>query len=146
MIKMMFAWRDREDLDRQQCEDHYRSTHMPLARRAFEGKDGFIRLVYNRVVSTQVQDFNRREARDKIPPFDAFVELWFSSQDTLDAAMSAPELDQMFIDHENFMQTQSLACIQVFQIEEEVVLAASEQSTRRTSFSTTVTRSREDLQ
>jgi uncharacterized protein (TIGR02118 family) len=124
MIKLMFSWKDRPDRTPEECDAHYRAVHMNLATVAFEGVEGFHKLVYNRVQGHRVNDYNRPEARPAEPDFDAFVELWFQNPELLQQAMGRPPLDAMFEDHVNFMETDSPANIRIYDLDEEVILAA----------------------
>jgi len=59
-------------------EDYYANTHVPLAAKMPDVK----RFEATRVVASPGADE---------PPFYRIAELWFESQDTLNAAMSSPE-------------------------------------------------------
>jgi hypothetical protein len=59
LIKMMYAWRDNPALTPEQCERHYRTVHMDLARRAFAGVNGFRALRYSRVRRHLVNYYNQ---------------------------------------------------------------------------------------
>ena len=76
MVKVMFTWKDRSDRTAEACEAHYRAVHLPLAREAFEGVDGFRRLVFNRVRGHRVNDYNDPASHSAATDFDAFVEAW----------------------------------------------------------------------
>ena len=56
-----------------------RAVHIPLARVAFDGVEGFRELRFNRVRRETVNDYNRREPREVEPDVDAWVELYFES-------------------------------------------------------------------
>ena len=120
MIKVVFGWKDRPDLRPEQCEAHYRAVHMQLARRAFDGVDGFRALVYNRVRRYLVNDHNRPQAREAPADMDAFVELFFDSREQLEQAFGRPEVDALFADHVNFMEVDSPANIKIYDVEETV--------------------------
>lgn len=124
MVKMMFSWKDRSDRTAEECEGHYRAVHMGLAREAFDGVEGFRRLVYNRVRSHRVNDFNSPESHPADTDFDAFVELWFDSPELLAQAMGRPPLDAMFKDHVNFMETDIPASTRIYELDEDVFLVA----------------------
>jgi uncharacterized protein (TIGR02118 family) len=124
MIKVVFSWRDHPDLGAEECERHYRAVHMPLARAAFDGVPGFVRLAYNRVRSSTVNDFNQREPRAVVPDVDAWVELYFESAGQLEAAFARPALQALFDDHPNFMLCDEAANIRVYRVDEEVICAA----------------------
>ena len=123
MIKVVFGWHDHPDLGPEACEHHYRSVHMPLARDAFAGVEGFLALKYNRVRAATVNDFNRREPRAVVPPIDAWVELTFVSSEMLTAAFARPQLQALFDDHPHFMACDIPANIHVFHVDEEVICA-----------------------
>jgi uncharacterized protein (TIGR02118 family) len=120
MVKMIFGWRDRPGMTAQDCEAHYRAVHMNLARAALDGVDGFQGLVYNRVRSHQVNDFNQPQAHPEKPDLDAILELYFRDQDSLQAAFGTPALTAMFDDHVNFMDTESPANIRIYTVDETV--------------------------
>jgi uncharacterized protein (TIGR02118 family) len=124
MVKVMFSWKDRPDRTPEECEAHYRKVHMQLAREAFTGVDGFRRLVYNRVRGHRVNDHNNPVSHPAPADFDAFVELWFESPELMAAAMGRPPLDAMFADHVNFMETDAPANIRIYEVDEDVILAA----------------------
>ena len=117
---MMFGWRDRPELSAEQCEQHYRSVHMDMARTAFDGADGFIAVVFNRVRSAAVNDFNRPERREVEPDLDAIVELYFRDADSMRAAFQHPQMALMFEDHPNFMHTDTEANVRIYEVEESV--------------------------
>jgi hypothetical protein len=97
---------------------------MELARRAFDGVDGFEALVYNRVLRHAVNDHNRPQAREEPTDMDAYVELFFQSREKLEAAFGRPELDTLFADHENFMEVDVPANIKIYELDETVFFGA----------------------
>ena len=123
MIKVVFRWRDHPNLGPDECDRHYRAVHMPLARAAFDGVPGFVRLVYNRVRSCTVNDFNHREPRSVIPDVDAWVDLYFASGEEMADAFTRPQLQALFDDHPNFMACDIPANIVVYQVDEEEICA-----------------------
>ena len=122
MIKFLFGWRYSPDLSPEQCEEHYHRVHMELAKKAFTVVDGFVALAYNRVIEHTVNDYNRPERIPTPTDMDAFVELWFESQEKMQKAFANPVLRQMFEDHVNFMDCSTPANIKVYEVEEEVFL------------------------
>ncbi len=124
MVKVVFTWRDNPALGAAACEAHYRAVHMPLARAAFDGVPGFRSLRYNRVRSSTVNDFNRREPRVVDPDIDAWVELCFDSEEQLAAAFQRPALQALFDDHPNFMAVDVPANIRVYRVDEDTILEA----------------------
>jgi EthD domain len=122
MIKLMFGWKDNPRRSAQECEAHYRAHHLLLAREAFDGTEGFELLLFNRVLGHRVNDHNQPESHPAPADMDAFIELYFDTQDHLDAAMNQPVLARMFEDHPNFMATDTPANIRIYQLAEEVVL------------------------
>ena len=124
MINVVFGWKDHPDLGAEECERHYRAVHMPLARAAFDGVPGFVRLVYKRVRAATVNDFNRREPRSVEPAVDAWVELTFASSEHMAAAFDRPQLQALFADHPNFMACDIPANIHVFHVDEEVICSS----------------------
>ena len=124
MIKMLYAWRDHPDRTPEECEAHYRTVHMELARRAFTGVPGFRSLRYNRVRHHHVNHFNRPTPEDAPAEMDAFVELYFDDEASLQAAFARPELAAMFDDHGNFMAVDVPANVHVYQLDETIVLEA----------------------
>jgi uncharacterized protein (TIGR02118 family) len=121
VIKVLYAWRDDPDLGAEACEAHYRANHVRLARAAFDGTPGFVALLYNRVRSAKVNDHNAREGRPVTSDIDAFVELYFTDQASMDAAFAKPELTAMFEDHPNFMETDVEANVRIYEVDELVV-------------------------
>ena len=124
MIKMRFAWRDRPGLSAAQCEEHYRTVHMGLARSAFENVDGFVAVVYERVRGAAVNDFNKPERRAVVPDVDASCDVYFRDEESMRRAFERPQMAAMFEDHENFMDTESLANVRIYDVEETVFLGA----------------------
>jgi len=124
VIKMLYAWRDNPALTPEQCEQHYRTVHMDLARTAFTGVEGFRSLRYNRVRRCSVNNFNQRIAEEITPDIDAFVELYFESADALARAFERPELQRLFDDHENFMAVDVPANVRIYDLDETVILEA----------------------
>lgn len=122
MIKVMFSWRDHPDLPADECERRYRAVHMPLAQEAFRGVEGFKLLKYNRVRRATVNDFNRREPRAVTSDIDAWVELYFESEELLQKAFSRPHLQALFDDHPNFMDCSTEANIHVYWVDEDIIL------------------------
>lgn len=121
MIKVVFSWKDRPDLSAEECEAHYRAVHIPLARDAFDGVDGFRMLRFNRVRHETVNDFNKREPRAVEPDVDAWVELYFESAELMAKAFERPHLAALFDDHPNFMQCDTPANIRVYHVDETVI-------------------------
>jgi uncharacterized protein (TIGR02118 family) len=124
LIKMMYAWRDNPALTAEQCEQHYRTVHMDLARRAFTGVTGFRALRYSRVRRHLVNNYNQPVAEAAPSDMDAFVELYFDDEATLQAAFARPELAAMFADHENFMAVDIPANVRVYELDETTILEA----------------------
>jgi uncharacterized protein (TIGR02118 family) len=124
VIKMMYAWRDNPALTPEQCEAHYRAVHMGLARTAFNGVPGFRALRYSRVRRHLVNNYNQPVAVESEPDMDAFVELYFDDEETLQQAFGRPELAAMFADHENFMAVDVPANVHVYQLDETTILEA----------------------
>lgn len=124
MIKMRFGWRDRPGMSAEECEDHYRTVHMGLARAGFEGVDGFLAVAFERVRSAAVNDFNRPERREVEPDFDAFCEVYFRDAESMQAAFRRPQMAAMFADHVNFMDTESESNVRIYEVEETVFFGA----------------------
>jgi uncharacterized protein (TIGR02118 family) len=120
MIKVMFGWRDRPGMTAAACEAYYRAHHMALARSCFDGVDGFIALVYDRVIRHSVNDFNNPGLRDVTPDFDALCELYFRDDESLQLAFARPVMQKMFDDHVNFMDTAIESNIRVYRVAETV--------------------------
>jgi uncharacterized protein (TIGR02118 family) len=125
VIKMLYAWRDHPDRTAEECEHHYRTVHMELARRAYTGVPGFRALRYSRVRRHFVNDHNRPEPIEAPPDMDAFVELWFDDRASLEAAFGTPELAAMFDDHVNFMAVDIPANVRIYELDETTILEAS---------------------
>ena len=124
MIKSVFCWTDRHDVSSEECQAHYEQVHMKLAQKAFKGVPGFRGLVYNRIRSATVNDFNRREPREIRPDIDGFVELWFDDEETLAASFDKPEMAALFEDHKNFMSIDIVANVRAYRVEETTILGA----------------------
>lgn len=124
MIKMRFSWRDRPGMTAEQCEAHYRTVHMDLARAGFEGVDGFHAVVFERVRGAAVNDFNRPERRPVVSDIDASCELYFRDEESMQKAFQRPQLAAMFEDHPNFMDTESLGNVRIYEVEETVFFGA----------------------
>lgn len=120
MIKILFGWRDHPERTAEECDRHYRSVHMPLARAAFDGVEGFHALVYNRVRRHFVNDFNQPEAIDRPTDMDAFVELYFSDGEALRRAFARPAMKVLFDDHPNFMDVDVVANVRAYEVEEVI--------------------------
>jgi hypothetical protein len=122
MVKTVFTWRDNPGLSAEECEAHYRTVHMALARSAYTDMDGFIALVYNRVRQHSVNDSNVPIARPTPTDVDAYCELWFRDHDSMSRGFDHPALALMFADHCNFMDTERQANIHIYDVEETVIL------------------------
>lgn len=122
MVKTVYTWRDNPALTAEQCEAHYRAVHMELARSCYDGVDGFIALVYNRVRGHTVNDRNEPIPRQSPTDVDAYCEMWFRDRESMRRAFEHPVIRQMFADHVNFMDTHGPANIHVYDVEETVVL------------------------
>lgn len=122
MIKMVFAWRDRPGMTPGECDAHYRSVHAKLARDLYTDAEGFRALIYNRVTSYHVQDYNDRAVRPETPDIDAFVEIFFDTREQMNQVLLRPELDAMHKDHAHFMDVASAANIRIYSVDEMVVL------------------------
>lgn len=124
MVKVIFSWRDHPDKTPAECEEHYRSVHMQLAREAFTGVDGFQALVYNRVRAHAVNDYNQPHRVEQPADYDAFLELYFRDEESMKAAFGRPGLGKLFDDHVNFMDVKSKANIHIYDVEETVFFGA----------------------
>jgi uncharacterized protein (TIGR02118 family) len=120
VIKMMFGWRDNPGKSAAECEHHYRTVHMEMAKKAFDGADGFVAVVYNRVRAGAVNDFNRPERREVEPDLDAILELYFRDEQSMREAFARPQMAAMFDDHPNFMATDTAANVRIYEVEESV--------------------------
>ena len=127
MIKVVFSWKDRPDLSAAECEARYRAVHIPLARAAFDGVEGFRELRFNRVRRETVNDYNRREPREVEPDVDAWVELYFESAELMQRAFERPQLGELFDDHPNWMECDTPANIRVYHVDETLIRAAPQQ-------------------
>ena len=93
---------------------------MEMAKRAFDGADGFIAVVCNRVRAAAVNDFNRPERREVEPDLDAIVELHFRDEQSMRQAFARPQEARMFDDHPNFMDTNTQANVRIYEVDELV--------------------------
>jgi uncharacterized protein (TIGR02118 family) len=122
VVKVVFGWRDSPGKTAQECEEHYRSVHMKLAEAAYDGVDGFVALVYDRVRSHAVNDHNQPQRIEREPDMDAFCELYFRDEASMAEAFKRPEMKKLFDDHVNFMDVESAANIRIYGVEETVFL------------------------
>jgi uncharacterized protein (TIGR02118 family) len=122
VVKVVFGWRDHPGKTAQECEQHYRSVHMKLAEAAYDGVDGFVALVYNRVRGHAVNDYNQPRRIERETDMDAFCELYFRDEDSMAEAFQRPEMARLFDDHVNFMAVDSPANIRIYEVDETVVL------------------------
>jgi hypothetical protein len=122
MIKLVFAWKDNPDKTPEECEAHYRKVHMELAKQVYTGAEGFIAIAYNRVKKHSVNDFNQPNLIATPSDIDAYVELWYEDQASLEKAMGHPVLQQMWADHPNFMACDVPASVRVYEVDETVYL------------------------
>lgn len=120
MVKVFFGWRDRPGMSAEECERHYRTVHMSLARQAFDGVDGFEAVVYDRVRSHAVNDHNNPQRREAEPDLDALCTLYFRDQESMASAFARPQMQALFDDHVNFMDTESAANIKIYAVDESV--------------------------
>jgi hypothetical protein len=99
-------------------------VHMDMARTAFDGADGFVAVVFNRVRSAGVNDFNRPERRTVEPDLNSILELYFRDEESMRKAFAHPQMALMFEDHPNFMDTDSEANVRIYEVEESVFFGA----------------------
>ncbi len=78
MCKMIVVIYRRDDFTRQQCQTYLRDVHGPMAERL----PGLLAYRQNHAVD----DATRRD-----PGWDAIVELWWESRDTMEEAWRTPE-------------------------------------------------------
>ncbi len=122
MLKVIFGWRDHPGKTAEECERHYRSVHMKLAKAAYDGVDGFIAVVYDRVRGHAVNDYNQPQALAREPDIDAFCELYFRDEASMAAAFGRPQMKALFDDHVNFMDTEVPANVRSYTVDETVFL------------------------
>lgn len=120
MIKLVFTWQDKPGMTAEECDAHYRAVHMDLARRAFDGAEGFRALVYNRVKRHAVNDHNDPQPIDRPSDIDAFLELFYESRELLEEAFARPQMRALFEDHVNFMATDIPANVRIYEVDEVV--------------------------
>jgi uncharacterized protein (TIGR02118 family) len=120
LVKVIFGWRDHPGKNAEECEQHYRSVHMKLARAAFDGVDGFVAIAYDRVRAHAVNDYNQPQRIVRSPDLDAFCELYFRDQESMAEAFKRPQMQKLFDDHVNFMDTESASNIRIYTVEESV--------------------------
>ena len=126
MIKVMYAWRDHPERTAEECDRHYRTVHMDLARRAWTGVPGFRALRYSRVRRHLVNDYNEPVAKEAPTDVDAFVELYVDGPEVLHAAFGRPEMDALFADHVHFMAVDVPANVRIYELDETTILEAPE--------------------
>lgn len=121
-VKYVFGWRDHPDLGAEECERHYRQVHMKMAEQAYDGVDGFVAIVYNRVRSHAVNDYNQAVRYERDPDMDAFCEIFFRDEASLAAAFALPAMKTLFDDHVNFMDVDVPANIRIYAVDETVFI------------------------
>jgi len=102
----MMTWRDNPELGVEACDRHYLTRHTRMANAVLGDVPGFLRYTQNRVVRHFVHSYNSRETVDREPEFHRTIELHFADQEALERVFSRPEMQLMFNDHHNFMQTE----------------------------------------
>lgn len=121
-VKYVFGWRDHPYLSAEECERHYREVHMTMAEQAYDGVDGFVAIVYNRVRMHAVNDYNRPVRYERDPDMDAFCEIFFRDEDSMAAAFALPVMRTLFDDHINFMDVDVPANIRIYAVDETVFI------------------------
>jgi hypothetical protein len=122
MIKLLMTWRDNPKLGAEQCDRHYLGTHTRMANAVLADVPGFLRYTQNRVTRHFVHSHNAREAVDREPEFHRTIELYFTDQEALNRVFTRPEMQLMFNDHPNFMQTDVDPSQSVYIMDEIVAL------------------------
>lgn len=89
MIKLTFAVRRRDDVEREEFHRYWRDDHGPLVR-SFQSALGIRRYVQVHRVETPANEA-LRASRHALEPFDGTAELWWDSLDALAAATASEE-------------------------------------------------------
>lgn len=125
MIKIVTLWKRNPRLTEEECEEHYRTVHTALARKALENVPGFRRYIQNKVVNQTVYNFNDAARPEQVAPeYDRFVELYFDDMASLEKAMAAPEMQACLDDHPNFMDVRIPRSLVIYEVAERTVLEA----------------------
>lgn len=123
MIKIVSMWKRNPDRSADECEQHYREVHTELAKKALANVPGFRRYVQNRICSQANYHFNDAHKPEQVEPeFDRFVELYFDDRESLEKAMSTPEMQACFDDHPNFMHVRTSKNLVIYDVIEEIPL------------------------
>ena len=122
MIKLMMTWRDNPELGAEQCDRHYLTTHTRMGNAVLADVPGFLRYTRNRVKRHFVHQYNSRDTVDREPEFHRTIELYFTDQESLNRVFTRPEMQLMFNDHRNFMQTDIDPSQSVYIMDEIVAL------------------------
>ena len=122
MIKLMMTWRDNQELGAEQCDRHYLTTHTRMGNAVLADVPGFLRYTQNRVKRHFVHQYNSRDTVDREPEFHRTIELYFTDQESLNRVFARPEMQLMFNDHRNFMQTDIDPSQSVYIMDEIVAL------------------------
>lgn len=109
MVKAMVLLRKRSDIGSEEFRRHLEQTHLPLVARL----PGLQRLVVNHVVTT---------ADGSVAAYDAIVEDWFDSFETMRTAFAGPEGQAVGMDVPNFLDPSALS---ILAVEEERRLPAT---------------------
>lgn len=89
MIKLVYALRRHQGVDRAAFQHYWLTTHAPLVAAAAEAL-GVVRYVQSHTIETPI-DTALAEARGcAVPAYDGVAELWWSDEASLLAKMNSP--------------------------------------------------------
>ena len=123
MLKLLITFKRNPHLTEKQCDEHYRTVHTELAKKAMGQIPGFRRYVQNKVIRHIVYDYNDWTApKERMPDFDGFVELYADDKVAMEKAFSTPEMQACFDDHRNFMDVNIPASLRIYEVIEKIPL------------------------
>jgi uncharacterized protein (TIGR02118 family) len=121
MIKVVMTWKRNPRRTLEECERHYLDVHTRLAMASIDKAVGMVAYVQNRVVDCQWHNFNQPEAVAGVPDFDRYVELYYESEAAMQSSFETADMQSIFADQVNFMDTEIEGSLRVYRVEETVV-------------------------
>lgn len=121
MIKVVMTWKRNPQRSEAECERHYLDVHTRLAMASIDKAVGMVAYVQNRVVDCQWHDFNQPTPRPGTADFDRYVELYYESEEAMQRSFETADMEAIFADQANFMDTAIEGSLRVYRVEETVV-------------------------
>ena len=106
MIKMVFMFRKRPDLDEKEFLEYWRETHPQISGKL----PGLRKYIQHHAVPGP---------DGSLPPCDGFSEMWWDDAESMESSLASPEGQAALADVENFLDTESQV---VFSVEQTVIL------------------------